>query len=135
MQEEWKCIEAYRFLLNIRFGENLRIENHIKPEDMEKHIVPLSLQMLLENAIKHNVVSNKRPLTIEIASNEQGRLLVSNNLQLKNQVEASTQTGLENINRRYRILNGEEAEVIVSSTHFRVALPLIETEKYAHSDH
>lgn len=133
IKEELECIRAYEFLLKIRFGESLNLKIDLASRDLEKQIVPLSLQMLLENAIKHNIVSKKRPLeiTISIVDN---RVLVMNNLQPKIEQEKSTKTGLENIRKRYQLLSGKSIEVIQGSKTFTVALPLIETEAYASID-
>tara|TARA_B100000795_G_scaffold70531_1_gene49455 strand:- start:17994 stop:19001 length:1008 start_codon:yes stop_codon:yes gene_type:complete len=134
IQEELKCIRAYEFLLKIRFGESLKLEIDINEIDLEKQIVPLSLQMLLENAIKHNVVSKKRPLEISI-SIIVDRILIVNNLQPKLEQEKSTKTGLENIRKRYQLLSGKSIEVIQGSDTFSVTLPLIEIEAYENIDH
>lgn len=135
VREELECINAYRFLLDIRFGNSVSIEERVEDKAQDLQIVPLSLQMLLENAIKHNIVSQKRPLKIEITSNGIGKLIITNNLQKKKEVNGSTKTGLENIKKRYRILSGKEVEVIVSREHFRVSLPLIQTHEYESTDH
>jgi two-component system LytT family sensor kinase len=133
ISEELECIRAYEFLLRIRFGESLNLKIDLEPVYLEKQIVPLSLQMLLENAIKHNVVSKKRPLEISISIVE-NRVLVMNNLQPKIEPEKSTKTGLENIRKRYQLLSGKSIDVIQGSKIFTVALPLIETEAYASID-
>ena len=86
--------------------------------------MPLTLQMLFENAIKHNVLSTEKPLTIEVFA-ENGHLVVRNNLQKKNQVLDSTGVGLENIRARYRMLTDRDVETIVSREYFTVLLPMI----------
>ena len=133
LSEELDFMKSYVFLLNERFGPNLKV----KMQDLEAHghlaIVPLSLQMLFENAIKHNVLSAQKPLTIEVfvQINPSGApmLVMRNNLQHKKQVMESTGVGLENIRERYRILTGREVEVIVSTQYFTVALPLLTLEQ------
>lgn len=124
LQEELDFLHSYVFLLKERFGENL----HVHLRDLNGHsdggIVPLTLQMLFENAIKHNVLSTERPLTIELFA-ENGRLVVRNNFQKKNQVLDSTGVGLENIRARYRMLTNQEVETIVSREYFTVLLPMI----------
>lgn len=127
LTEELDFLKSYIFLLKERFGENLQVE--IK--DMEKKhdtvIVPLTLQMLFENAIKHNVISTGKPLHIEVFA-ENGHLVVRNNLQKKNQVMDSTGIGLQNIKDRYRMLTEKEVEIIPSQQYFTVALPTIEVK-------
>lgn len=129
LREEMDCIESYRFLLQMRFGDNVQFETDIPETLMDKHIVPLSAQILLENAIKHNVISTNKPLRIQMHIGPSGNLLVSNNLQKKPTVNGSTKTGLTNIKNRYKILTDQEVEVIVTRDHFTVSLPLLQLEE------
>jgi LytS/YehU family sensor histidine kinase len=135
LREELEAINAYSFLVQTRFGDNLRINIDIPDVAYHKHIVPLSVQMLLENAIKHNVVSTKRPLLIEIFCDQQGDLVVRNNLQKKAQVNDSTGVGLKNISNRYQLVSNKSIDIIVSERHYTVVLPLLEVQEYAHLDH
>ncbi len=132
LSEELDFMKSYVFLLIERFGNNLSVKMKGLEEYSQFAIVPLSLQMLFENAIKHNVLSSQKPLTIEvfvqINSAGQPMLVMRNNLQHKKQVMESTGVGLENIRERYRILTGREVEVIVSTQYFTVALPLLTLE-------
>jgi len=123
-------LNAYIFLLKERFGENIQIDCHVQPKYLNKKIVPLSLQILFENAIKHNIISTKKPLTVEVYvedndSNKLPKLIVKNNLQKKNQVSSSTKMGLENIKNRYQFFTDQSVDVIVTNDSFIVALPLI----------
>lgn len=127
LQEELNFLDAFVFLLRERFGDNFTVDIRNLDKHRQAAIVPLSLQILMENAIKHNIISTEKPLQIEIFA-ENGRLIVRNNLQRKNQVMDSTGVGLENIKTRYRMLSGKEVEVIVSPHYFTVALPLIELQ-------
>jgi LytS/YehU family sensor histidine kinase len=120
---ELQFLQSYVFLLNIRFGENLKVKWADFPEQ-GAYIVPLSLQMLVENAIKHNVVSSEEPLAIEVAF-EDGSVKVSNNLQRRNMVESSTGLGLANIIARYEHLSGKQVIVEENSRQFIVKIPLI----------
>ncbi|MBL7797578.1 MAG: histidine kinase [Saprospiraceae bacterium] len=128
LQEELDFLHSYVFLLKERFGENLRVHLRGLNGHSDGGIVPLTLQMLFENAIKHNVLSTEKPLIIEVFA-ENGRLVVRNNLQKKNQVLDSTGVGLENIRARYRMLTDREVETIVSREYFTVLLPMVEREK------
>jgi LytS/YehU family sensor histidine kinase len=96
------------------------------PDELHNAFIPpLSLQMLIENAIKHNVISEEDPLSIEICF-EDSHLVVRNNLQLKQSVgEESAGVGLENIRRRYQMLIDRDIEIMKTDTHFTVKLPLI----------
>jgi len=124
LKEELEVLESYAFLMKTRFGENLDISIRVAEEQLSQRIVPLSLQILMENAIKHNIVSSAKPLHIDI-STEDGRLIVSNTLQKKNQSMESTGIGLDNIRNRYRLLVDRAVEVAESSGSFTVAIPLI----------
>ncbi len=124
LKTELDFIQSYIFLLNVRFGENLKVEIEINNEFLFMYIPPVSLQMLIENAIKHNVVSKEKPLQIRIYS-ENGYLMVKNNIQPKQQKEESTGIGLENIRKRYAILSDKNMEIVHSASYFTVALPLL----------
>jgi two-component system LytT family sensor kinase len=91
---------------------------------MNMKIVPYSLQLLLENALKHNVVSREHPLHITMTA-ANGQLIVQNNLQKKQQVERSTGIGLKNIRNRYQLLTDKPVTVNETPQHFTVSLPLI----------
>jgi len=126
LSEELAFLKSYIFLLKERFGENLQIEFRALEDKESTSIVPLTLQMLFENAIKHNILSTEKPLHIEVFA-ENGHLVVRNNLQRKNQVMDSTGVGLQNIKDRYRILTDCDVDVIVSREYFTVILPVIST--------
>ncbi|MEM9919444.1 MAG: histidine kinase [Bacteroidota bacterium] len=123
ISEELKALESYVYLCKIRYGTNLNV--HINVEDDHSHIPPLTLQMLVENAIKHNIVSNARPLTINIERDEHGYILVENNLQKKSSLEAGTGLGLPNIKERYRFLAGKKVIVSETGDFFRVQVPIL----------
>lgn len=128
LSEELDFLKSYVFLLKERFGENLQVEIRPLAGKQEIAIVPLTLQMLFENAIKHNVISTGKPLHIEVFA-ENGHLIVRNNFQKKNQVMDSTGVGLQNIKDRYRMLTDKAVEVITSQQYFTVALPAIEVRE------
>jgi LytS/YehU family sensor histidine kinase len=125
LKDELDVMKAYAFLLQTRFGDNLDITVNVPEEKLSKRIVPLSLQILMENAIKHNIVSAEKPLKIDVFA-ENGKLVVSNNLQKKNQLNESTGIGLNNIRNRCRLLCNGEVEVIENGSSFTVSIPLIE---------
>ncbi|MEO5562648.1 MAG: histidine kinase [Chitinophagaceae bacterium] len=125
LKEELDVLKAYAFLLKTRFGDNLDITIDVPEEKLKKKIIPLSLQILMENAIKHNIVSGEKPLKIDVFT-ENGRLVVSNNLQKKNQVNESTGIGLDNIRKRYKLLSDRKVEVTENGSNFTVSIPLIE---------
>ena len=128
LEQELNFIKAYLFLQQMRFGDNLKAHIEIDKAYQKHQIVPLSLQMLVENAIKHNVVSSARPLYIHI-SNQGNTLIISNNLQLKSmrQIVAknSTKIGLKNIQNRYRFFTQDPIEIHAKNDCFEVRLPLL----------
>ncbi|MDB5156504.1 MAG: signal transduction histidine kinase, LytS [Mucilaginibacter sp.] len=120
---ELKFLDDYIFLNKMRFGENLHIVYQL-PVNLELiKVIPFTLQMLVENAIKHNIVSGKKPLTITI-SKAGNFIVVKNNLQVKTSGVESTGTGLQNITNRYELLTNKKVE-IVTDTDFSVSLPII----------
>ncbi len=125
LKEELDVLKAYAFLLQTRFGNNLQVNINVPQDKLHKKIVPLSLQLLMENAIKHNIVSSTRPLLINIFT-ENGSLIMDNNLQMKNQISESTGIGLDNIRNRYKLLGNKEVKVTETDTNFTVSIPLIE---------
>lgn len=124
LEEEMTFIQSYIYLLEIRFNPNLHISIHIPDEDLQKLIPPMALQILIENAIKHNEVSTENPLQISIVSRD-GRLHITNNLQPRMQHESSSGTGLTNIMQRYRFFTQEEVRVEHTSNEFKVDIPLL----------
>ena len=125
---ELEFIRAYNFLLKKRFGNQLQININLAAELPDAvWLPPLALQMLLENAIKHNALSAHQPLCITIAAEENRWLMVHNTRYPKKQVNAhQTGTGLENIRQRYHYLSDREVQVIQNETSFTVKLPLLE---------
>lgn len=126
IQDELDCINDYVYMLQIRFGENLKFELNEDGLNDKNHIVPLSLQLLVENAVKHNIISNKKPLEIKIEKGPVGNLLISNNMQVKTQKMPSTGTGLSNIKSRYEILTDKKVEIRQTEKDFTVSIPLLE---------
>ncbi|GAB2807386.1 sensor histidine kinase [Ferruginibacter profundus] len=125
LKDELEVLNAYTFLLKTRFDKNLQVNISIPTEKLQKKIVPLSLQILMENAIKHNIVSSDKPLHIDVFT-ENGSLVISNNLQMKNQVNESTGIGLDNIRNRYKLLSDAPVKVTENETNFTVSIPLID---------
>ncbi len=126
LSEEIEFVKSYLYLLRMRYPDNLSVEFKLNYQYLDLTIPPLTLQMLAENAIKHNVVSKAKPLKIEIYVENGKSVVVRNNLQRKDSLDKSTKTGLENIRKRYSILGQKEIDVITSATNFMVAVPLID---------
>ena len=127
LEEELALASDYFFLQQKRFGASLMMNVHIQNHLLYHRVPPLALQLLLENAIKHNAVSKETPLLITIAT-ENNMLLVKNNLNPKRNLEASTGTGLSNIANRYKLLSNEEVRLEKTLTEFIVSLPLIKPD-------
>ena len=131
LREELGYLDSYTFLLTERFGDNLNIEIDIPKSQHDMKMVPLSLQILLENAIKHNIISKEKPLHVKVYIDDNGKLVVKNNLQKKRHVASSTKFGLENIKERYKFFTDKTVEVISTTQNFIVLLPLVKTNKLA----
>jgi len=127
LKEELDFIYSYIYLLQTRFGENLVVDNTISELDDNDMVAPASLQMLVENAIKHNIASKKLPLTI-LLEREGNYIKISNSLQPKEVEEESTKIGLKNIINRYKLLSDKAVAVEKTETQFIVKLPILRLE-------
>lgn len=125
LHTEWEFIKNYVFLLTTRFENTLQINFEIEEEAYQRKIAPVTLQILIENALKHNIISQERPLTIRI-STDGAYLKVENNLQLKKKVETSNKLGLQNLRTLYSFLTDVSFETIEHSGKFVAYVPLIE---------
>ena len=122
LQEELDFVESYTYLEQIRFGDTLHITMEYEQEALSRYIVPASIQMLVENALKHNINTSQSPLEITIRINRDS-VCVTNNLQLRNSV-SKNHIGLQNLEKQYRI-HGKHIEVRKSASDFTVKLPLL----------
>ncbi len=127
LKDELKFINSYIYLNKIRFGVNLLFETDIDAENLSKFIPPLTLQSLVENAIKHNIISENKPLTIKI-TNEKEMLIVTNNLQSRSEKIISTGIGLNNLKERYFLLGNKAPEFGIINNEYIAKIPLIEKE-------
>lgn len=124
LSEEIEILDAYMYLLKARFEEGIELEYRIEEGLERTWVPPFTLQLLIENCVKHNIVSLDHPLRIEVYT-QAGKLIVENRLQLKKNPEHSTEMGLDNINRRYFHLLEQKIEIATDQESFRVKLPLI----------
>lgn len=127
VEEEIDFAKTYCELLKTRFEDAVTFDFNISEEDKKGFVVPLSLQLLLENSIKHNFATSSKPLNIKIFT-EKGNLIIENNLQTRELPNTSTGVGLANIVSRYNLLTERNVFVEKSETFFRVKLPIL-TEK------
>lgn len=123
LDAELRFIDAYYHLLKTRYGNGLTLTIRVDEAHRTCQIPPFTLQLLVENAVKHNIVSPKRPLHIQIVSHGQA-LLVQNTLQRKQIRVLSNGIGLANIHTKYRLLNLPSPVIDEGEGEFRVTLPL-----------
>lgn len=121
--EELTFVESYLYLLHMRFGPSLRVEIDIPAELHPWHLPPLAIQIVVENAVKHNIVSQEQPLTIHVGATA-GALIVRNTWQPRLSPEASSGVGLKNLNARCHFLGHTGLVTQADGEHFTVTLPL-----------
>ncbi|WP_210466295.1 sensor histidine kinase [Rufibacter roseolus] len=124
LNTELDFIYSYLFLLKIRFRENLRVNMDVPDHLLNHQVAPLTMQLLMENAIKHNIVSRDEPLFIDVFV-EGDYIIIKNNLQLRESSEESTGVGLKNIINRYKFITDKKVDVEVTAHDFIAKLPLL----------
>lgn len=124
LSQELEFVNAYIYLLKTRYEDNLNFEIEINPKLLDHQIPPMALQMLIENAVKHNEISNKKPMHISIIANNE-YVVVSNPLQPKISESNDGGIGLENLNKRYELLYKQRICVSRSDNFYTVSLPII----------
>jgi two-component system LytT family sensor kinase len=124
LDEELAFTESYASLMKIRYGDNLQIMYNIEEKYLTHCIMPISLQLLVENAIKHNVISNKHPLIITIETTPSDTIRVLNKIQPKQKAEQGAGIGLANITERYKLLFQKDVNITQTDV-FCVEMPLI----------
>ena len=125
LRDELNFIHSYYNLLKTRHGDAIALQVEVDKKYYKYLLPSLSLQLLVENAVKHNIVSKYQPLLIDIFSTEGNLLAVNNNLQLKKIKMPSNKIGLANIRSKYELLNINGYEILQDSKNFTVVLPLI----------
>jgi sensor histidine kinase YesM len=123
LREEMDFIHSFSFLQSLRFHGMIDFQFDLNDKSLERKIAPMTMQLLFENAVKHNVVSRKNPLRIAVISQEEN-LVIINNLQPKAE-QAGTGVGLKNIISRYAFLTERKVEIIRENHQFKVIIPLI----------
>ncbi|WP_051084326.1 sensor histidine kinase [Segetibacter koreensis] len=128
LKEEIEISNDYFFIQKKRFGDNLQFKNNVSEQEQELYMIaPLTLQMLTENAVKHNAISSETPLVIEIAICKKS-LLVKNNINAKRSFEKGAGMGLQNIEKRYKLLTNEEVTIKKTDESFIVKIPLLTSD-------
>lgn len=125
LREEMEFTDSYLFLIKMRYGTNLTIETGIQEKYMNFELPPLTIQTLLENAVKHNEISNRRPLVITIKSDKNAELMVRNPIQSKLTPEEGTGIGLTNLSKQFRLLGERDIQIVQENNEFTVIIPLI----------
>lgn len=125
LEQELAFIESYLYIIKTRFEDAIEINIHVDESLMQSKIPPLTLQLLIENAIKHNIASAAKHLKIEITNAGKEYLIVSNNFQPKNSVQNSTGIGLSNVMQRYQLLFNREIIIEETATLFTIKLPIV----------
>ena len=126
LEKELGFIQSYYHLLKTRLGHGLQLNLEIDDRYQNYKLPPLTLQLLVENAFKHNIVLPDQPLVINIRTDQAGNLLIQNNVQRKNVRVASNGIGLSNILTKYRVLNQPTPTIREENGLFEVKLPLID---------
>lgn len=124
VEDEIEFAKTYCQLLKTRFEDSVDFEFNVKKEDFRRFVVPLSLQLLLENCIKHNFATSSKPLLIKVFS-ENDTLCIENNLQIREQMKESAGIGLANIVQRYSLLTKKNVFIEKSEDYFKVKLPIL----------
>jgi len=125
LAEELKFLDAYIFLIKHRFGSAVNFDININPAMKNLSLPPLSLQLLVENVLKHNKANKKNPLQIRLYTAINNELIVQNIIHPMESISHSSGIGLANIMRRYSILSSQQPQIINNSKVFTVILPLL----------
>ncbi|MBN2892256.1 MAG: histidine kinase [Bacteroidales bacterium] len=134
LKEDIFIAEDYYFLIKTRFEDCIEYKNNISQNLIETTCIPpVTIQILIENAIKHNKQSAEKPLKIILESTEE-YIVVKNSLNLRNEISNSTGKGLKNIAKRYELISGKSIVVSVDEEYFYVKLPILKKCDYEHFD-
>ena len=125
LKEEIDFCHAYSNMMQIRYENSLDVTYNVNPEYLELQILPFSIQTLIENAIKHNTISLRNPLTIEIICDNTEYIIVKNPKNPKKEIEQTNGLGLKNLNDRYKHKTQKEIEIANSADFFSVKVPII----------
>lgn len=126
LHKELTFLDSFIFMMTVRHHKALKINLKIDDDFKNLKIPTLSLQMLLENALKHNIYSPQKPLTIDIFSNSNKSITIKNNLQIRNLKEETTCLGIKNIEKRYALYTLKKVEIINTESLYSITIPLIQ---------
>ena len=125
LSDELEFVESYFFLIKLRFTKNISLVQSISNELLEYKVPPLALQILMENAVRHNEISKRNPLEISIATTQNQTLVVSNTINKKFAPEPGAGVGLVNLSNQYRILGDQDISIRKEDQKFIVEIPLL----------
>ena len=128
LKEELEFVKSYYFLLQVRYEYHLQLEINIPQNIMDSQVPPMTLQLLVENAVKHNTISKEKPLLVYISAQDNQRILVSNTKTETAKSVTSFKIGLDNIVKRYSFFSKEKV-VIRDEERFTVQLPVLKMAK------
>ncbi len=129
LSSELEFMDSYIYLIKTRFRDDIEFQLTISDEVKNYLLPPLSIQMLVENAVKHNKITETKPLTIEIKNVEDGKLLVRNNVNLQEADESKKSgSGLNNLKGRYSPFTDRQIDISNDDEYFEVTIPLLVTE-------
>lgn len=123
IREELKYLDSYAYLMETRYRDRLHIDVHIGEDYLDRKVPPMALQLLVENAVKHNEISGSNPLTVNIFD-KNGSLFVENVIRPRTNLADGTKNGLANLQKRYELLLKEKLVVRTTDNVFSVELPL-----------
>ena len=124
VENELRFLEAYKYLLEIRYAGKLHVNVEVDKSLYAYTLPPLSIQPLIENAVKHNTISSSHPMTISISADEDGYIVVANTIAPKLEAEESTGIGLRNLSHRCTLLTERDIVVENNGSTFVVKLPI-----------
>jgi sensor histidine kinase YesM len=125
LRDEVDSVKSYMFLVEMRYSTNLKIDFKTGDAYNNYRLPPLTIQTLIENAVKHNEISKRNPLIINVFTNSSGNLIVSNAIREKLSPEPGTGIGLTNLSKQYKLLCGQDILISRSDREFFVEVPLL----------
>ncbi len=125
LEKELNFLDSFIFMMNVRHKDALSISTYISVNPKEYLIPTLTLQMLVENALKHNYYSKEKPLEISIFSKDTHSIVIQNNLHVRPQKEVSTKLGLKNIQKRYAFYTNQKVKIETENSFFKITIPLL----------
>lgn len=134
LEKELEFMYSYFHLLTTRYGDAIKLKVSVEDNYLHYSIPPLTLQLLIENAVKHNVIDKATPLMIEVESKGKGQLVVRNNIQLKLLKMPSNKVGLTNIASKYKLLDQPDIVITETEESFAVQIPLLKNDIYESAD-